>query len=79
MPTPAQPPSTGRVVVLAGPSGSGKSRLAARLHRAHGWPVVRLDDFYKDLDAPTCPAARSSAWSTGTTATAGTSRRPSSR
>ncbi len=40
----------GRVVVLAGPSGSGKSRLADRLHRAHGWPVVRLDDFYRDGD-----------------------------
>ena len=44
-----------RVVVLAGPSGSGKSRLAARLHRAHGWPVVRLDDFYRDGDDPALP------------------------
>ena len=41
--------------MLAGPSGSGKSRLAGRLHRDHGWPVVRLDDFYKDLDAPDLP------------------------
>ena len=32
------------IVVLAGPSGSGKSRLAARL----GWPVLRLDDFYRE-------------------------------
>jgi uridine kinase len=32
-----------RVIVLAGPSGSGKSRLAERL----GLPVLRLDDFYK--------------------------------
>lgn len=32
------------VVVLAGPSGSGKSRLAARL----GLPVLRLDDFYNE-------------------------------
>lgn len=32
------------VVILAGPSGSGKSRLAARLD----WPVVRLDDFYRE-------------------------------
>ncbi|GAB2885841.1 uridine kinase family protein [Nocardioides pacificus] len=33
-----------RVIVLAGPSGSGKSRLAERL----GLPVLRLDDFYRD-------------------------------
>ncbi|WP_295696196.1 AAA family ATPase [Lapillicoccus sp.] len=44
-----------RVVVLAGPSGSGKSRLAARLHGAHGWPVVRLDDFYRDGTDPRLP------------------------
>ena len=40
-----------RVVVLAGPSGSGKSRLAERT----GLPVLRLDDFYKDGDDPTLP------------------------
>ena len=33
-----------QVVVLAGPSGSGKSHLAERL----GLPMLRLDDFYKD-------------------------------
>ncbi len=44
-----------RVVVLAGPSGSGKSRLAARLHAAQGWPIFRLDDFYRDLDDPSMP------------------------
>lgn len=44
-----------RVVVLAGPSGSGKSRLAERLHHAHGWPIVRLDDFYRDQDDPANP------------------------
>ncbi|MFC3807438.1 uridine kinase [Terrabacter sp. MAHUQ-38] len=37
-----------RVIVLTGPSGSGKSRLSARLSAAHGWPVVRLDDFYRE-------------------------------
>jgi uridine kinase len=40
-----------QVVVLAGPSGSGKSHLAERL----GLPVLRLDDFYKDGDDPTLP------------------------
>ena len=37
--------------MLAGPSGSGKSRLAERL----GLPVLRLDDFYKDGSDPTLP------------------------
>lgn len=55
MTAPDQPPGPGRVVVLAGPSGSGKSRLADRVHRAHGWPIVRLDDFYRDLDDPGLP------------------------
>ncbi len=44
-----------RVVVLAGPSGAGKSRLATRLNAAHGWPIFRLDDFYRDLDDPAMP------------------------
>jgi uridine kinase len=45
----------GRVVLLAGPSGAGKSRLSARLNAAYGWPVVRLDDFYRDGDDPALP------------------------
>lgn len=49
------PSPTGRVVVLAGPSGSGKSRLAERMQAAHGWPIVRLDDFYRDGDDPALP------------------------
>jgi uridine kinase len=40
-----------RVIVLAGPSGSGKSRVARRL----GLPVLMLDDFYKDGDDATLP------------------------
>lgn len=44
-----------RIVLLAGPSGAGKSRLAGRLHTAYGWPIVNLDDFYKDADAPGLP------------------------
>jgi uridine kinase len=47
--------ASARVVILAGPSGSGKSRLAARLHDAHGWPIMRLDDFYRDEDDPAMP------------------------
>lgn len=46
------PASThGRVVLVAGPSGSGKSRLA----QASGLPVLCLDEFYKDGRDPTCP------------------------
>lgn len=44
-----------RVLVLGGPSGSGKSRWAAQLCRAHGWPMVRLDDFYKEAGDETLP------------------------
>jgi uridine kinase len=40
-----------QVVVLAGPSGSGKSHLADRL----GLPILRLDDFYRDGDDPGLP------------------------
>ncbi|WP_153456693.1 hypothetical protein [Streptomyces smaragdinus] len=40
-----------RVILLTGPSGSGKSRLAAEA----GLPVLRLDDFYKEAGDPTLP------------------------
>lgn len=50
-------PSPTRVVLLTGPSGSGKSSLAAR----SGLPVLRLDDFYKDGDDPTLPLVGGSA------------------
>ncbi|WKX70794.1 ATP-binding protein [Streptomyces sp. XD-27] len=44
-------PVPARVILLSGPSGSGKSSLAART----GLPVLNLDDFYKDGDDPTLP------------------------
>jgi uridine kinase len=40
-----------KVIVLAGPSGSGKSRLCTRL----GLPFVNLDDFYRDGTDPDLP------------------------
>ncbi|PYC69965.1 ATP-binding protein [Micromonospora arborensis] len=40
-----------RVVLLAGPSGSGKSYIAQQT----GLPVLCLDDFYKNGDDPTLP------------------------
>ncbi len=46
-----------RIVVLAGPSGSGKSHLARRLSRELALPVLRLDDFYLDGDDPGLPRA----------------------
>jgi uridine kinase len=39
------------VILLAGPSGSGKSSLCART----GLPVLALDDFYKESGDPTLP------------------------
>lgn len=39
------------MILVAGPSGSGKSSLAART----GLPVLVLDDFYRDGDAPGLP------------------------
>ncbi|MCC3771773.1 ATP-binding protein [Streptomyces sp. UNOC14_S4] len=43
--------SPARVILLTGPSGSGKSSLAALT----GLPVLNLDDFYKEADDPTLP------------------------
>ena len=40
-----------RLVLIAGPSGSGKSRLA----HVTGCPALRLDDFYFDADHPDMP------------------------
>ncbi|MEU6771058.1 uridine kinase [Streptomyces sp. NPDC046759] len=50
------PPSHARVALLCGPSGSGKSLVAAR----SGLPVLRLDDFYKEGDDPTLPLVEGS-------------------
>ncbi|MEV1024412.1 ATP-binding protein [Streptomyces sp. NPDC050264] len=47
----SHPPIPTRVVLLAGPSGSGKSSFAA----LSGLPVLCLDDFYKEGDDPTLP------------------------
>ena len=44
-----------RVILIMGPSGSGKSRMSARLNTAYGWPIVRLDDFYREVDDPDLP------------------------
>ena len=42
-----------RLVLIAGASGSGKSRLA----RQAGLPCLRLDDYYFDADHPGLPAS----------------------
>ncbi|MGW6462071.1 ATP-binding protein [Streptomyces sp. NPDC055078] len=52
-----RPAVPAHVVLLAGPSGSGKSSLAART----GLPVLRLDDFYKEGGDPTLPLVADSA------------------
>ncbi|MET7895447.1 uridine kinase family protein [Streptomyces mirabilis] len=52
----SHPPIPTRVVLLCGPSGSGKSLLAADT----GLPVLRLDDFYKEGTDPTLPQVEGS-------------------
>ncbi|WP_242681591.1 uridine kinase [Tessaracoccus sp. SD287] len=44
-------PATCTIILVAGPSGSGKSRLSGQT----GVPQVRLDDFYFDDDHPDMP------------------------
>jgi uridine kinase len=40
-----------QAILVAGPSGAGKTRLAGRV----GLPVLQLDDFYKEGGDPTLP------------------------
>ncbi len=51
MPDRPTPSPARRVVLLAGPSGSGKSRLTHLV----GCPRLNLDDFYRDGDDPGLP------------------------
>ena len=44
--------TTPRIILIAGASGSGKSRLAL----AAGCPTLRLDDYYFDADHPDMPS-----------------------
>ena len=50
---PPQVPPPAHVVLLGGPSGAGKTRLADRT----GLPIVRLDDFYREGGDPELPRA----------------------
>lgn len=49
--SPDPAPPRVRIVLLTGPSGSGKSHLAART----GLPTLSLDDFYRDGGDPALP------------------------
>lgn len=49
--TPRRPGAPRRIVLVAGPSGSGKGEMAKRC----GLPTVGLDEFYRDLDDPGLP------------------------
>lgn len=50
-PSPDPSPPRVRILLLTGPSGSGKSHLAAR----SGLPSLSLDDFYRDGGDPALP------------------------
>ena len=49
--TASRSPNPRRIVLLSGPSGSGKGELSRR----SGLPVLPLDEFYRDHDAPGLP------------------------
>lgn len=49
--TPSRPRAPRRIVLVAGPSGSGKGELARRT----GLPTVGLDEFYREVDDPELP------------------------
>lgn len=44
-----------RLVLIAGPSGSGKSRLTGEATRSGTAVAISLDDFYRDADFPGMP------------------------
>ncbi|GAA1723760.1 ATP-binding protein [Microbacterium paludicola] len=52
---PIDPAPLAKVVLIGGPSGSGKSRLAEQ----SGLPLLRLDDFYRSGDDPALPRLES--------------------
>lgn len=48
---PARPAPPRQIVLVAGPSGSGKGLMTQR----SGLPLLQLDEFYRDLDDPGLP------------------------
>lgn len=48
-------PVRARVILVSGPSGSGKSRLARHLKATRSWPIVELDNFYREGTDPDVP------------------------
>ena len=49
--SPHRPRAPRQIILLVGPSGSGKGELSRR----SGLPVLALDEFYRDLDEPGLP------------------------